>query len=1032
MCPVVFKPRLVELVVCVGTALLSFGSANAAAFLPPAQSQQDSDKELIPNTQELAIPFTPPDVALQSWQLPKGFRATLFASEPDIHQPIAMTFDERGRLWVVENYTYSDRKENFNDELSDRVVIFSDDDNDGKFDSRKIFWDKGKKLTGIELGRGGVWLTAAPEFIFIPDADRDDVPDGPAEVILDGFDDDAIRHNLVNGLRWGPDGWLYSRHGIQAVSYVGKPGQTVSQRTAMSCCIWRYHPDRDVFEIVAEGGTNSWGFDFDQHGEMFFINTVIGHLFHVVPGARYNRMYGSHFNPYTWQTIDQTADHVHWGSGEQWFDAKKGVVGDAGTGSDATDQAGGGHAHSGMMIYQGDNWPREFRDRLFTLNFHGRRMNQERLVREGNSYVGKHESDLFQTTDPWFRGVELTSGPDGAVYVLDWSDIGECHENDGIHRTSGRIFKFAFGKTDQPQFADLSTLSDEQLVELLSHENAWYPRMAQRILADRVASGQAVSSEAKLLLVPIVQNWSQKESSSRRIRALQVLNESGECTAKFLLDLLSKSDDEHLRVWCVRLLTDCGPVESSVAAKLVELASDDSSLVRLYVASGLDNLDQESAFKAVEKLAANEVDMQDRVQPKLLWYRIEPFIVGDFDRAMKLFAVSKSQMLRQNIVRRLACDPEQQAMNLQQLTEWASQKTNSHRDDVIAGISQALEGRRQLDAPQAWTAFSTEAKKDTTFDTDTLAKIEEIGAIFGDGLSVDRLRSLAANKAADPAARQQAIFSLSQTANSQQLYPLLKSLIDDRLVNDSVVSALAVCSDPAAASLILNHYARLSLKGKRNAIDTLSTRKPWASELLDGVAKGKIPLESITAWHARQINLFDDAALSDKLSNVWGQVRETDAEKLAEIERLRQSLNVERLGAADLVQGKKLFVANCATCHALFGEGGNTGPDITGADRKNLSYLLENIVDPSASVATTFRASVVALEDGRMLTGVVLDRTEQTLKLQLQEELVTIETDSIEAIRQTKLSLMPERLLDKLTDAEKVDLFGYLMSNGIR
>jgi putative heme-binding domain-containing protein len=150
------------------------------------------------------------------------------------------------------------------------------------------------------------------------------------------------------------------------------------------------------------------------------------------------------------------------------------------------------------------------------------------------------------------------------------------------------------------------------------------------------------------------------------------------------------------------------------------------------------------------------------------------------------------------------------------------------------------------------------------------------------------------------------------------------------------------------------------------------------------------------------------------------------------MERLREIMTAEKLETANLANGKKLFATNCATCHAVFGEGGNNGPDLTGADRKNLNYLLENIVDPSASVATSYRASVLALEDGRLLTGVVLDRTPKTLKLQTQDELLTIETDSIEEIRQTELSLMPEELLGKLTDSEKVDLFGYLMSNGVR
>ncbi|QEG22110.1 PVC-type heme-binding CxxCH protein [Mariniblastus fucicola] len=981
-----------------------------------------------PNTQDEAIPFTPPHKALEMMDVPEGFEVTLFAHEPDVHQPIAMTFDSKGRLWVVENYTYSDRKENFNNELFDRVVIFEDEDNDGKFDTRKIFWDKGNKLTGIELGRGGVWLTAAPEFIFIPDADRDDVPDGPPKVILNGFEDDVIRHNLVNGLRWGPDGWLYSRHGIQAVSHVGKPGATMSQRTPMNCCIWRYHPERDVFEIVCEGGTNSWGFDFDQHGEMFFINTVIGHLFHVVPGARYNRMYGSHFNPYTWQTIDQTADHVHWGSGEKWFDAKKGVVGDAGTGSDATNKAGGGHAHSGMMIYQGDNWPEKFRGQLFTLNFHGRRINQETLVREGNSFVGKHAPDVFQTADPWFRGVELTYGPDGGVYVLDWSDIGECHENDGIHRTSGRIFKISYGTPKKPEFEDLEKLSDEKLIELLGHKNAWYPRMAQRILIERsiATATENIDLEARLgrgtRILSIA--YDDELMAPVRLNALRTLF----CIAnsdEAVLQRLPDSSIESIRVWKVRLLADRAKQSRWSIEQIKTMSRDSSSLVRLYVASSIQRLPPADAFEVAKRLAAVETDMNDRVQPKLIWYQIEPFIVGDFNNAMDLFAASKSQLLRRNIVRRLACDPEKQDEMLERLVKHALAGEMPNVQDLFYGIKMAIEGRKQMTAPSSWATLVAKA---SDFDDDSAKLIEDISPVFGDGLSMDRLMKLATNKDANASARQQAILSLAQFGDPKTLFPVLKGQVGDRLVSQAVVKSMAVCSEEEVAQLILREFKRLTTEGKRNAIDTLCSRKPWSKRLLNAVENGRVPSSVVTAFHARQIQMFDDAALTEKLTKAWGKVRETDQERLAQIAELRKTMSPEAIAKSDIASGKKLFTQHCATCHAMFGAGGNIGPDLTGADRKNLNYLLENIVDPSATVATTYRASVLAMEDGRLLTGVVMDNNGQTLKLQTQEELLTLEVDSVEDIKQTELSLMPEKLLDKLTAKEKIDLFGFLMS----
>jgi putative membrane-bound dehydrogenase-like protein len=332
------------------------------------------------NTQNASDVLTPPQQSLGMIQLPEGFQATLFAAEPDVQQPISLTFDDRGRLWVAECYTYAENKLNYDDQLRDRILIFEDSDGDGKFDKRTIFWDRGNRLTSIAVGFGGVWALCSPKLLFIPDQDGDDKPDGEPVVVLDGWNAGRVRHNIVNGLMWGHDGWLYGRHGIQDYSLVGPPGSPAEKRTRLSCSIWRYHPTRKHFEIVCEGTTNPWGMDFDDNGQMFFINTVIGHLWHIVPGAHFKRMYGEDQNPYVFQLIDQCADHYHWDTGKKWNEAREPIG--------ATDRAGGGHAHCGMMIYLGDNWPSLYRGNVFTVNMLGYRLNRDRLERQGNGYIG--------------------------------------------------------------------------------------------------------------------------------------------------------------------------------------------------------------------------------------------------------------------------------------------------------------------------------------------------------------------------------------------------------------------------------------------------------------------------------------------------------------------------------------------------------------------------------------------------------------------------------------------------------------------
>src|SRR5688572_11142638 len=268
------------------SCLLVFASIYS---LLPAIAEETPD---LYNTQPETQKLSTPEESLASLKLPDGFKATLFAHEPDVQNPISMTFDERGRLWVAENYTYAESSVNFETKLRDRIVILEDTDSDGVHDKRTVFWDQGVRLTSVEVGFGGVFALCAPHLLFIPDKNRDDLPDGEPQILLDGWDASAVRHNIVNGLKWGPDGWLYGRHGILATSSVGPPGAAPSQRKQMNCGIWRYHPTRKVFDVVCHGTTNPWGFDFDENGQMFFSNTVIGHLWHVIPGAHYERMYG--------------------------------------------------------------------------------------------------------------------------------------------------------------------------------------------------------------------------------------------------------------------------------------------------------------------------------------------------------------------------------------------------------------------------------------------------------------------------------------------------------------------------------------------------------------------------------------------------------------------------------------------------------------------------------------------------------------------------------------------------------------------
>ena len=250
-------------------------------------------------------------------KLPEGFTATLFAGEPDVVQPIAFTFDHRGRMWVAECRSYPNWIQDASKPGADSIIILEDVDGDGHFDKKTVFADKLRNVSALEVGFGGVWVGAVPNLMFIPDKDGDDKPDGPPEILLDGWNVKEVKHNIFSSFTWGPDGWLYATNGIQSKSKVGKPGTPDDQRVKFDCGVWRYHPTRHVFEVVAVGTTNPWGLDFDEYGQCFITNCVIAHLWHVIPGAHYDRMYGQDFNPYAYCVIHTCADHMHWGNGQE-------------------------------------------------------------------------------------------------------------------------------------------------------------------------------------------------------------------------------------------------------------------------------------------------------------------------------------------------------------------------------------------------------------------------------------------------------------------------------------------------------------------------------------------------------------------------------------------------------------------------------------------------------------------------------------------------------------------------------------------
>lgn len=981
------------------------------------------------DTQATPNGVTTPEEALAAIRVPPGFRATLFASEPAVRQPIALATDSRGRLWVAENYTYAERETNFDKQARDRIVILEDKNKDGKFDQRTVFWDQANKLTSIEVGFGGVWALCPPHLLFLPDRNGDDVPDGPPQVMLDGWNDDAVRHNIANGLRWGPDGWLYGRHGILATSQVGEPSTPNELRTKINCGIWRYHPTRHDFEAVCHGTTNPWGMDWDEHGQFFFINTVIGHLWHVLPGAHFQRMYGEDLQPNLFELIPQTADHFHWDTAEVWSDIRTIGV------SPTTDQAGGGHAHSGLLIYQGGVWPQPYHNTVLTVNLHGRRLNNDRIERAGSGYVAKHGRDFLSTSDPWFRGVELASGPSGEIYLADWSDIGECHENDGVHRSTGRIFQIQFvgdgkssasqGKAENAQtFEDLKlhSATDVELVSMQMHKNEWLVRQARLVLQERAAAGRDMAQvHAELLKA-----FESEAIDTRVLRAMWGLHATGGAGDPWLQKQLNHPS-EHVRAWAVQLLCDRGLPSDSARQLFLRLAERESSgLVLSLLASALQRLPLEERPILAAKLAAHAEFATDARLPLMIWYGVEPSVAIHPALAIQLAGQSQMPKLREFIARRLTSEIDRQPAAVNSLLAVINKASNdADKLAFLKGMATALHGWRKAKPPEGWSEFSQSLSSSKNSDVQRL--VRELSVVFGDGRALNEVRKIAETSSPDIEGRRAALRTLV-LAKAENLSGLLQKLMGDRDLQLDAIRGLAGYDDPRTPHLLIDKFVGLQPPSQREAIDTLVSRPAYAKVLLAGVTDGRIPRQQVSPFHLRQMTTLGDADITQRVTSMWPELQQLSEEKSRRIAMYRHQLTTDYLSAANLSQGRAVFQRVCASCHILFGQGTKVGPDLTGAQRTNLNYLLENIVDPSATVAENFRMSVITVADGRVINGVLSEKTDRTVTIATPTSRVVLASDEIEEIRPSNLSIMPEGQLDVLPAEQVRDLIGYLMS----
>ena len=956
-----------------------------------------------------------PDEAARAMSLPPGFKATAFAGEPAVHQPIAFTIDERGRLWVVENYAYP----HWSPYGRDRILILEDTDGDGRHDTSKVFYDQLNFASGIAVGHGGVWVGSPPYLLFIPDKNRDDTPDGPPQPVLDGWGAHDT-HETLNSFVWGPDGWLYGNQGVFTHSNVGKLGARDKDRTPLNACVWRYHPTKKIFEIFAEGMSNQWGLDFNDVGDAFVTACVIPHLYHVIQGGHYQRQSGQHFNPYAYGEIKTIADHFHYDRGVKWSDARFGAGG--------TDLAGGGHAHAGTLIYLGDNFPAEYRGALFTHNVLGSRINQEKLVPSGSGYIGSHAPDFMRANDRWFRGLRLELGPDGSLFNSDWYDARACHQQHPQDRTNGRIYKISYGQP-KPVKVDLSALSSAELVKHQLHPNEWFVRRSRLLLQERGAD-----PEVHAALLALVRSH---PDVTRKLRALWALHVTRGLTGTVALELL-QSPEAQVRGWTVQLMTeDRSPSPALVSAFAGLARSDPSPVVRRFLASAARRIPVAARWPVVEALLAHGEDAGDANLPLLYWYAAEPLVAADPTRADALARATPLTALRPYFTRRSAALADETSQKvagpgtrsgIDTFSDALAESTDvTYQRELLASLMTATEGKSDLKPPASWNRAYAQLSLST--DTTVLEQADALMVRFGDRNLGWKKAAVASDSFAPPVARKAALKVMLETQNFQ-LAPIYHRLLTEPGLRLDAIRGLTAYDVPATPGAILEVYSSFQPDEKRAAVSLLAARPGYARQLLEAVKEGRLPRSDLDASLARQIRLHRDPELDRLLTEVWGVTRETQEGSAAEIARLKAELTPKRLDAADLKRGRQIYQATCAPCHILYSDGRGVGPELTGSNRADLDYILRNIIDPNADIGRDYQLVTVEMKDGRVAAGILQRETPSAVTLVNQAESVTLSKDGIKSLNRIEASLMPPGLLGSLTEPDVADLIAYLRTSG--
>ena len=998
----------------------------AAAFSTFRESNR-----VLGRTEQVHGASLPPAESLSRMKPGGEFAVDLLLHEPLVAQPFHFSFDERGRLWVAQSRQYPypaglsmiSRDKYYrahydkipaappnHDRGMDIISIHESTKGDGVYDRHKVFLDGLNMANAVVRGHGGVWVMHTPYLLFYPDRDGDDVPDGPPEVKLAGFNFEDT-HSIANGLTWGPDGWLYGAQGSTTSCRVTRPGVDPADAPGVAfdgCMVWRYHPATKAFEIFSEGGGNTFGLEFDAQGRLYSGHNGGGTRgWHFVQGGFYQMQgadpgkFGPPRNPYAFgelphmKTADNAVRFTHFGA-----------------------------------FAEGTAMPSKYAGLLFALDpLHNVIIASARTPR-GSTFETADRGFALQSSDPAFRPVYIANSPDGSLTVADMYEFyvahGQHYQNQ-IDPTTGRLYRLRGKDAVLETDTNLSVKTTAQLVSLLSHANKWHRMTAVRLLGER--KDPAAGEPLRKLIA--------EDPGLGALHALWALYQSEGLDERTTLVAIAHPY-APVRIWATRLLGDQwglnrnlgsgrhgGPGRMPAAiveALLAQARIERDPEVLSQVASTARRLDPPQALSLVAAVLGHDELVRDPYVPLLCWWVFEAHLPAAKAEIAGLLAApdlwDKPMVLEHllpRLARRYAVEGKRQDL-LQCASLFQAAPAERHAVQLLKGLEEAFRGRPMTGLPdELIVGIKKSGQVPLIFRvrqgereavTEAVRRIQDAGAKVEERLLFAR----AFGELHEPSAVPALLAAASGPAPEELRRASLTSLssYDDDAIGERVAVLLpGLTGDVRTAGLTL-----------------LASRAKWSVRLLDAVQGARLKKKDIPEDVAARLRASPDAAVAE----LAAQVLPAPAPIAAEFKkRIDEITAVLKEGTGNPYAGEATFTDRCSKCHKLFFKGGNVGPDLTQYQRDNLGTMLLSIVNPSAEIREGYQYYMVATTDDRVLSGFFVDRDNQITVLRtLEGENITLRASQIKAVKPSGQSLMPTGLLDGLKDQQLRDFFAYL------